>query len=275
MKKPALFALALSLLVPSVVDAGDLDSARRLDAISREVISAQLDQVSEEAAPPSQGALLKDRLRRVGHGFWSLLIPGWSQYRSGHNTRAIAFASAEAVIWGSYAFSWFQGDYREDQYRDFAQTFAGIENTGRDDDDYWRAVGAYQYSEAYNDAIRRENRAARDEQELNGETPTIGIDDGVVGGDAAWTWTSERRRREYVQRRSDAISAYDRAEFILLFAVLNRVVAVADAIRSGAPSDGDDADSASLIEAGGFSVGVDFQPDPIDPGATLRLGRSF
>jgi len=275
MKNSALVAFAWIVLLAPVADANETDAARRLDSISREVISAQVDTASDEAAASSQSALLKDRLRRVGHGFWSLLIPGWSQYRSGHNTRAIAFASTEVVIWGAYAFSWFQGDYREDQYRDFAQNFAGIENAGRDDDDYWRAVGAYQYSDAYNDAIRRENRAARDEQELNGETPTIGIDDGVVSGDAAWTWTSERRRREYVQRRSDAISAFDRAEFILLFAVLNRVVAVADAIRSGAPSDGSDADSASLIEAGGFSVGLDFEPDPVNPGASLRLGRSF
>lgn len=249
------------------------DAAARLDAVSREVVATNhaFDRTALRQEGPS---VMQDRLARIGHGFWSALIPGWSQYRSGHDRRAIAFASAEVVIWSTWIFSEFQGRYREDQYREFAQVYAGVPNVDRDDEDYWRAVGANVDAEQYNEAQRIENRAARDEQELNGEPVTIGLDDGTFGEDAAWEWTSERRQIEYVERRSDAIAAFDRADFVLLFAVLNRVVAVADAVRSGPPGPGDDG-STSLIEAGGFRVGVDFDPRPDDPSATLRLGRSF
>ena len=262
--------LVVLVVLPARAESG---ASARLDAVSREVVEAQ---VSGDATVLSQQSpsIMQDRLRRIGHGFWSALIPGWSQYRSGHKGRAIAFASAEVAIWGTWLFSEYQGRYREDQYREFAQVYAGVSNVDRDDDDYWRAVGANVDAEQFNEAQRIENRAARDEQELNGEPVTVGLDDGTYGEAESWEWSSERRQIEYVERRSDAIAAFDRADFVLLFAVLNRVVAVADAVRSGPPSPGDDASSA-LIEAGGFAVGLDFDPRPDDPSATLRLGRSF
>jgi hypothetical protein len=238
--------------------------------MSREAVASTTPR-SDVALMQAEPSLLQDRLQRIGHGAWSLLIPGWSQYRAGHTTRAIAFASVEAVVWGTWIFSEFQGRYREDQYEEFAGIFAGVDS-GRDDDDYWRSVGVYVDSEQYNEQIRRENRAAAEEQELNGEPVTVGLNDGTIPESDSWEWTSERRRREYLQRRSDAISAYDRADFVLLFALLNRVVAFADAVRSapvGAP------EPQGLIETRGFSVDVDFDPGPADPSATLRLGRSF
>ena len=273
MMRPVLVIALVTVCVSAPPASATVESDRaraRIESVSREAVAATTPQ-SDVALMQAEPSLLQDRLQRIGHGAWSLLIPGWSQYRAGHTTRAIAFASVEAVVWGSWIFSEFQGRYREDQYEEFAGIFAGVDS-GRDDDDYWRSVGVYVDSEQYNEQIRRENRAAAEEQELNGEPVTVGLNDGTIPESDSWEWTSERRRREYLQRRSDAISAYDRADFVLLFALLNRVVAFADAVRSapvGAP------EPQGLIESRGFSVDVDFDPGPADPSATLRLGRSF
>lgn len=261
----------LLLLVSTQALAHDVGAARRLEAMSREIVAQQVE--SEAGGRPDQSALVRDRLRRIGHGFWSLVIPGWSQYRAGHDRRALAFASAELMIWGAWTFSHYQGVYREDRYKEFAQVYAGVQDVDRDDDDYWRAVGANTDSERYNDSVRRENRALQDEQLFNGEEVTVGLNDNTYSGDASWAWSSERRQIEYVDRRSDAIAAYDRRDLVLLFAVINRVLSFADAVRSG-PADPQDTANA-LIEAGGFRVGVDFDASFEDPGATLRLGRSF
>ena len=200
------------------------------------------------------------------------MLPGWSQYRAGHRTRAILFASAEVAIWGTWIFSEAQGNYRKDRYRDFAENFAGVGSRVHGDD-YWRAVGLYRSSEDYNEIIRRDNRVAREEQEAAGGPVTIGLDDGTVGGSDAWFWTSERRFDEYGRLRSDSLSAFDRADLVIVFAIVNRVIAFADAVRSGPRVD--DEDGLSLLEAKGLRLAVDVEGSVRRPSASLSVGRRF
>ena len=267
------FVLAAALLAGGSAHAGSIDDDARVARVRFESLSraaASNVQTADAGVGPS---LLEDRLRRVGHGAWSLLLPGLSQYRSGHNGRAVAFFSVEALVWGSYAFSQFQGYYREDQYREFAGLYAGVEDTDRDDDDYWRSVGIYVDTSEYNEEQRRVNRAEREQQIADGGPVTVDLDDGLISEADGWEWSSERRRQEYRSRRADALSSFDRANISLLFAVLNRIVAFADAVRSGPPSD--DPEDTALVRAGRFALDVDFDPSPVDPSAQVKWGTSF
>lgn len=257
----------LALLPLLVASSAAAEGSGRLEYEMRRVQVEAAGEPVQAQAPD----LFADRVGRIRHGAFSLLLPGWSQYRSGHRSRAIAFASAEAIIWGTWIFSEAQGGYRADRYEEFAQRFAGVGGAGHADE-YWRAVGLYRSSEDYNVAVRRENRLLIEEQIRNGQTVTVGLEDGTVVGADAWEWSSDRRKQEYGRLRADSLSAYDRADLVLLFALVNRVVAFADAVRSGPPSEGD-AD-LSLLRAGSLELGVDVSP-PTGRGAALVLGGRF
>jgi len=93
-------------------------------------------------------------------------------------------------------------------------------------------------SDAYNTDLRMQARA-------EGREP-----DGLVGPDAAWQWRNARYQENYKSLRADANRAYDRRDFTVLFAIVNRVVAVFDAVRS--------ARRPHLASVAGLSV--DLQP---------------
>lgn len=254
------------LLIPVSALAGP---ATQMEVLQREAVQ----QASPEEGPkPANSMFSNISLGRAGHASWSLLIPGWSQYRAGDYGRAFIFASVEVAIWGIFGASTAQGNTREDSYQQFAESFAGVANTSQDDD-YWRAVGKYKDSEEYNQIVRRENRAGAEEQAINGQEVTIGINDGTIGSGDAWFWTSGNRLLEYRELRSDAQAAYDRADAMLFFAIVNRLVAFIEAFRSGPASDGDN--QVELYERGGFELSVEVAPNPLRPSGALMLGRSF
>lgn len=201
-----------------------------------------------------------DKLARVKHGAFSVLVPGWSQWRSGHNGRALFFATAELAVWGTYIFSELQANHREDQYIDFAQQFARVGSDDQDDD-YWRAVASHRSSQDFNDGIRAEIRA--------GLTP----EEALIAEENSWQWQSERRFREFQQLRADALSAQDRADFVLVFALVNRLAAFIDAVRSGPPADEAELAQRQEDERRGWSL--DFDPDRVDPSARLSYGGTF
>lgn len=225
----------------------------------------------EDTVKPASNMFSNFNLGRVGEASWSLLVPGWSQFRQGHTGRGLFFASVEAAIWTVFGVSKVQGNQRENTYQDFARNFAGVSGGDRNDD-YWSAVGKYKDSAEYNERIRRDNRAAAQEQAANGEPVTVGIDDGVLGPAESWSWTSGTRLLEYRELRADAQTAYDRADAMLFFAVVNRLVAFIEAFRAGS---GDAANEVELYEAAGFELNFAVDPNPLRPSGALTLGRGF
>jgi hypothetical protein len=260
-----LVALML-ILVPSVASASGVTP---IEVLQREAV----EQATPEQGPKPASSMFSDfSVGRAGHASWSLLIPGWAQYRAGNNGRAFLFASAEVAIWSVFAASKWQQSSREDTYQEFARNFAGVSNSDYDDD-YWSAVGRYVDSDDYNEIVRRENRAAAEEQAINGEQVTIGINDGTVSSSDGWGWTSAARRTEYRTIRADAQTAGDRADAMLFFAVINRVVAFIEAFRSGPGSDGDG--DIELYRVGEFELSVELDPNPLRPSGAVQIGRGF
>jgi hypothetical protein len=262
-----ILATLIVLLLPTAASA---DSATPLEVLQRGAVEAATEE--EGAVKPASSMFSNLGMGRVGHASWSLLVPGWSQYRAGNNGRALIFASLEVTIWTVFGVSKSQGNQRENTYQDFARHFAGVGGSDRDDD-YWRAVGKFRDSDDYNERVRRDNRAAAEEQAINGEDVTIGINDGTVGGADLWSWTSSTRQIEYRELRADAQTAYDRADAMLFFAVVNRLVAFIEALRSGGDEDPDG--QVELYERAGFELSVEVEPNPLRPSGALLLGRSF
>ncbi len=212
------------------------------------------------SGPQTPSAFDGQALARVKHGAYSLLLPGWSQWRSGHDRRALFFATAEVAVWGTWIFSELQANSREDNYIDFAQQFARVGSRDHADD-YWRAMASFRDSDDFNADLRSEIRAG------------LQPDSALIPDDAAWRWQSERRFREFQRLRADALGAQDRADFVIVFALVNRVIAFIDAVRSGPPSS----------ESGEFSTGetkprswtLDVRPNPTNPNARLAYRYRF
>ncbi len=184
----------------------------------------------EHAGPRNLGQKLKA-------GFLSLLLPGAGQFYNGDRDKALLFAGAEAAVWTSYLAFHFQAEGLSEDYQDYAGIFAGT--TGAHPDQYWRAVGRYMTSEEYNVMLEMVARAEQVE-------PT-----GLIEGDDVWFWRNERHLANYQILRADANRAYDRRDFTVLFALINRAVSVYDAVRGAGGSE-------HMLEVAG--LGVDVEP---------------
>jgi hypothetical protein len=250
--------------VPAV--AGELDEAgagrASLEQLSRQVVNAR-DAQGDDTAPAS-GASTKVNVfsgrtwRRVKHASLSLIVPGWSHYRADQKGRAFFFLGAEAAIWTSYTIFEVQGHRREDAYKDFAMQFAGVA-AGNHDDAYWKAVGNYLSNEDYNEVVRRDLRAG-----IDPEGPEYFVPED-------WLWRSPDRFDEYGLLRSDSNNAYHNADLVITWAIINRIVAFVDALRS-APLD---ETQPMGLPPEGLSLDVDVDPSWQDPATKLMVRRTF
>jgi hypothetical protein len=192
--------------------------------------------------------------RRVKAGLLSLLLPGAGQYYNGDHQKALIFAGVEAAVWASYLTFHIQGENRSETYEEYAGIYAGVQ--GEHGDAYWQSVGRYLDSDAYNEAIRREARAF-------GEAPS-----GLVGPAEGWQWRTDANLQTYKELRARANSSYDRRDFMTLFAIVNRAVAVFDAVRNSV----DETMSGDVL---GFHIEVEVEPSFHNSKAEWTISRSF
>lgn len=192
--------------------------------------------------------------RKAKAGFLSLLLPGAGQFYNGDRKKAFIFAGVEVAVWASYFTFDVMGDNRSETYREYAGIYAGA--AGEHNDKYWQVVGRYMDSDAYNEAVRREARAT-------GQSAA-----GLVGTGDAWQWRNNDHLRTYQDLRADANRAYDRRDFMTLFAIVNRAVAVFDAVRSSV----DDRLSTRVL---GFDVALEVSPSLHNPRTECTFKCSF
>lgn len=175
--------------------------------------------------------------RKLKAGALSLLLPGLGQLYNGDRGKALAFGGAEVAVWTTYGVLHTIASGAEEDYQDYAGIYAGI--GGDHTERYWRAVGRYLTSDDYNVALEMEARA-------EGREAT-----SLIEAQDAWFWRSAERQNDYQLLRADATRAYDRRDFTVLFAIVNRAVAAYDAVRSAG-------DGPHMLEVAG--LGVDLEP---------------
>ncbi len=193
---------------------------------------------------------------KVKAGLFSAIIPGTGQFYNGQNTKGFIMVGVEAAIWTAYFVFDAQGDSRMESAEEWAGIYAGT--SGEHENSYWQNVGHHMDSDDYNESRLREARALQ-------ESPT-----GLVSGDDAWQWVNEDRKDSYSQFRADGNSAYDRRDFMILFAVVNRAVSVVDAVLNAGKDDG-----VLETEVLGMNMELEVLPSFKDPGARWVVSRSF
>lgn len=203
----------------------------------------------EPAGPANTG-------RKIKAGVLSAVFPGAGQFYNGKKDKAYLMGGIEVAIWTAYFVFDTQGDNRLDSSVEYAGIYAGT--GGSHPDSYWQSVGRYMDSDAYYDAVLREARAL-------GETAPSPLADSDT-----WQWVNNDRRLGFATLRADANSAYDRRDFMILFAVVNRAVSVVDAVLGAGQPDG-----ALETQVLGMNLGVEMLPSLRNPGAQCVVSRRF
>ncbi len=182
--------------------------------------------MAEDENPGNTGEKLKA-------GGLSLLIPGLGQLYNGDKSKGLIMMGVEVVIWGAYiGFDNYADDLQQDA-RNWAGIYAGTR--GDHAENFWQAVGRYDYSDAWYESQLREARAFD-------EPPPAPLAD-----DEYWQWRNTNYRESYQKLRADANSAYDRRDLMILFAILNRAVSIFDAVRHGGQPSDDPAMGARIM----------------------------
>lgn len=193
---------------------------------------------------------------KVKAGLLSAVLPGAGQYYNGQKSKGYIMFGVEVAIWTAYFVFDAQGDASMESAAEWADIYAGT--SGDHQNSYWQNVGHYMDSDAYNESRLREARALS-------ETAT-----GLISGSDEWQWVNQDRRDGYSQLRADGNAAYDRRDFMILFAVVNRAVSVVDAVLNAGHKDG-------LLETEvlGMNVELEMIPSFRDPGARWVVSRRF
>jgi hypothetical protein len=194
--------------------------------------------------------------KKVKAGLLSAIIPGAGQFYNQQKSKAYVMFGVEVAIWTAYFVFDAEGDDRMDSAAEWAGVYAGT--SGEHNNTYWQNVGQYMDSDAYNEAVLREARALQEEPS------------GLVSGSDTWQWVNEDRRDGYASLRADGNSAYDRRDFMILFAVVNRAVSVVDAVLNAGKHDG-----LLETEVMGLNMELEMLPSFEDPGARWVVSRSF
>ena len=156
----------------------------------------------------------------------SAAIPGWGEMYAGHPARGRAFMAAEAAIWTAYAGYTVQTGMREDDYREFAEVFAGVPDGAPGG--YYEDIADYERSEgydSYNESVRDDARSLFTDDPAAQDA--YFAENGYFG-DEAWEWESDARFRQYRHLRHLAGESDRRAFYMTGLAVLNRAVSAID-----------------------------------------------
>lgn len=158
----------------------------------------------------------------------SVLLPGLAHYRMGEKGRGLAFLAVEAALWTSFAVHRIQGENREDSYEEMAVLFAGIAPDAPGDEDFYKALANWPSSDLYNEIVVR--RLARSEAGDDPEARERWYEENRIQGNEVWSWDSEAARTAYREKRADSQAAFKRSRDMVGLAVVNRVVAMIDAV---------------------------------------------
>ena len=193
---------------------------------------------------------------KIKVGAMSAILPGAGQFYNGERKKAYIMFGVEVAIWTTWFVFDTQADNSTSDARDYATIFAGA--GGTDEDYYWRAVGRYTDSDTYNEDLARQRRSITD------PVPSD------IPPDLAWQWVNTSRQVDYLKQMDDADSATSRRDFMILFAIVNRVVSVVDAVLGAGGKPG-----TLQSEVMGMNLELEMLPSWQDPGARCVVSRSF
>jgi hypothetical protein len=186
---------------------------------------------SEPEAPPPADDGGPSRAKTV---LLSALVPGLGQLEAGEKTWGSVFLLGEVASWTSLIVFQTQGGNGRDDYIEFAERFAGVDDADGQSDSYYSALAQYDRSgepggpDSYNESeVRWE---ARQLYPNDPEAQAQYIAANEITGTLAWDWDTEDQRFDYADRRIASETAYHRVNYAIAGLVVGRVLSVLHAV---------------------------------------------
>ncbi len=155
--------------------------------------------------------------------FWrSLLIPGWGEYKLGYKEQAAALFVADIFLIGTASGLNYYSGVRTDEYKDFAERYAGVSSSGKPDS-YWVHISNYDNTLEFNEQ-RNIDRY---------------FNERYTDPDYYWDWVSDSKRKKYDEIRISAENAGTWYYYALGGIALNHFISAlnasgkASAVRAG------------------------------------------
>ena len=145
----------------------------------------------------------------------SLLLPGLGEHYAGSKKMAKIFLGAEIALWTTYFCFRTYGNWREEDYKNFAIAHADINPAGKDHD-YFVDIEHFDDIQAYNQTKLQQ----RDVDALYPENKTY-----------SWKWDSKSNRLKYERIRMSSDQAFSNSVLVIGIVVINHIVSGIDAMR--------------------------------------------
>ncbi|MFO7891411.1 MAG: hypothetical protein R6V04_13855 [bacterium] len=156
----------------------------------------------------------------------SFLLPGLGEWYAGSNKMAKIFLGTEVALWTTYFAFRMYGNWRKDDYKNFAVAHAHINPAGKDHD-YFVNIEHYDDISAYNQTKLQK----REEEKLYPENKVY-----------SWKWNSKEHRLQYEQIRMSSDRAFSNSVLVVGIVVLNHLVSGIDAMRIAIKADKEKSD---------------------------------
>lgn len=207
--------LLVSMLLTSTV--WSKDGTKDNDAAGKKEFHKSLLLQSEQSQPlsnfhsPSRGKAF----------LLSFLLPGLGEYYAGSKKMAKVFLGTEVALWTTFFSFRIYGDWRKDDYKNFAIAHAHINPTGKNHD-YFVDIEHY-------DDIRAYNQSKLQKREVDKLYPD--------NKEYSWKWDSKKNRLKYEQIRMSSDRAFSNSVLVVGVVVLNHLVSGIDAMRVARKAD--------------------------------------
>ncbi|GIV46070.1 MAG: hypothetical protein KatS3mg036_0888 [Ignavibacterium sp.] len=146
---------------------------------------------------------------------YSLLLPGMGELYADNYSSGKYFTIAEGALWATFIGMNVYGNWQENRYKTYAQTYAGVNPDGKDED-YYATIGLYTSIETYNNekALERRYDEMLNEQKF------------------FWKWNSTEQRKTYRSMWTSSEQTFNDVRFVVGAMLVNRLISAINAVRS-------------------------------------------
>lgn len=165
---------------------------------------------SENIFPPESKSKKNPGLAII----YSLLLPGMGELYAENYNSGKYFTIAEGALWATFIGMNVYGNWQENRYKTYAQTYAGINPEGKDED-FYATIGLYTSIESYNNEKALERR----------------YDEMLSEQKFFWKWNSTEERKTYRSMWTSSEQTFNDIRFIVGAMLVNRLISAINAVR--------------------------------------------
>lgn len=146
---------------------------------------------------------------------FSLLLPGMGELYADNYSSGKYFTIADGALWATFIGMNVYGNWQENRYKTYAQSYGGVNPEGKDED-YFAIIGLYTSIETYNNEKALERR----------------FDEMLSEQKFFWKWNSTEERKTYRNIWTSSEQTFNNVRFVVGALLLNRLVSAINAVRS-------------------------------------------